>query len=290
MKNKSRFAIPKPCHEDWELMTPQEQGRHCAKCNLVVRDFTQNTTAEIQKVMDAATGRVCGNIRQDQLTPVQSKAAGFWMKFPVQRMRIFLLAFIAVFGVEFLGSADLHASDLQQLQTELKSPESLATYLSDINEEVVEIKGRVMDAETGEGVPYATVVIYYQEEIVKGIYTDADGVFDLSFSAEEVDYDTFTVVVKTMGNEVRQEGITPDIEEMMIFISSGVTLEPVRILASDYGVVSKGVILRGDMITVACEEYELLNKWYFRQAYNPIDDFIQMRRSDVYYREGDPMR
>ncbi len=36
-----KLSIPKPCHEDWAAMTPNEQGRHCAVCAKTVTDFTQ---------------------------------------------------------------------------------------------------------------------------------------------------------------------------------------------------------------------------------------------------------
>ena len=39
----SNFFIPEPCHENWNKMTPQEQGRHCAVCSKVVVDFTKKT-------------------------------------------------------------------------------------------------------------------------------------------------------------------------------------------------------------------------------------------------------
>jgi hypothetical protein len=49
MKITPAFAvtIPNPCHENWELMTPQEQGRHCKVCNKVVTDFTTMSNEEI---------------------------------------------------------------------------------------------------------------------------------------------------------------------------------------------------------------------------------------------------
>lgn len=63
----SNFFIPKPCHENWNQMTPQEQGRHCAVCSKVVVDFTQKTPPEINDIMSNATGKVCGNFNVEQL-------------------------------------------------------------------------------------------------------------------------------------------------------------------------------------------------------------------------------
>ncbi|MGL5275622.1 hypothetical protein [Myroides sp.] len=43
---KYRIEIPEPCHEDWNLMIPQEKGRHCTVCDKVVMDFTTSTKDE----------------------------------------------------------------------------------------------------------------------------------------------------------------------------------------------------------------------------------------------------
>lgn len=63
----SSFYIPKPCHENWNSMTPQEKGRHCDVCSKVVVDFTQKTPVEVDKIMNEAEGSVCGNFSIDQL-------------------------------------------------------------------------------------------------------------------------------------------------------------------------------------------------------------------------------
>jgi len=42
------IRIPKPCHEDWATMTPNEQGRHCNACYKTVVDFSSMTDEEVQ--------------------------------------------------------------------------------------------------------------------------------------------------------------------------------------------------------------------------------------------------
>jgi hypothetical protein len=46
------ISIPKPCHEDWQAMTPDAvstagKGRHCAQCDHVVADLTRATDAQL---------------------------------------------------------------------------------------------------------------------------------------------------------------------------------------------------------------------------------------------------
>lgn len=73
--------IPKPCHENWNKMTPEEKGRHCAVCSKVVTDFTKMNTEQIITTLQESTGEVCGHINIDQLTPTNKRQkVYFWIK------------------------------------------------------------------------------------------------------------------------------------------------------------------------------------------------------------------
>ena len=62
------ISIPKPCHEDWDAMTPGDKGRHCGQCSKMVVDFTGWTTEEISAYLYAQRQQsVCGRFREDQL-------------------------------------------------------------------------------------------------------------------------------------------------------------------------------------------------------------------------------
>jgi type IX secretion system substrate protein len=99
MQNLS-ISIPKPCHEDWGKMTPEERGRFCSKCSKTVLDFSNKTTNEIhQYVLAHQDEKMCGRFRNDQLNqpmaiqiPAQS---GYCTLSPLQ---MFLVAALIVFG------------------------------------------------------------------------------------------------------------------------------------------------------------------------------------------------
>jgi len=62
------IQIPKPCHEPWEKMTQEGNGRHCAQCSKTVVDFTGWAREDIQHyVAQQGTTKVCGRFRQEQL-------------------------------------------------------------------------------------------------------------------------------------------------------------------------------------------------------------------------------
>jgi hypothetical protein len=73
-----KIDIPKPCHEDWDKMTPAGQGRHCVSCETTVVDFSEMSATEIQVFFKERTGKkICGNFKASQL---DEKLSG-WQKF-----------------------------------------------------------------------------------------------------------------------------------------------------------------------------------------------------------------
>ncbi|MBD3581188.1 carboxypeptidase-like regulatory domain-containing protein [Flavobacterium selenitireducens] len=60
------ISIPKPCLENWNAMTPVDQGRFCASCEKTVYDFTRSSDTEILNVM-SGSGNVCGRFLKSQL-------------------------------------------------------------------------------------------------------------------------------------------------------------------------------------------------------------------------------
>ncbi|WP_288458801.1 TonB-dependent receptor plug domain-containing protein [uncultured Chryseobacterium sp.] len=62
-----KITIPKPCHENWELMTPEDKGRFCEVCSKTVRDFTNASDEEIINVFSTTSENICGNFNESQL-------------------------------------------------------------------------------------------------------------------------------------------------------------------------------------------------------------------------------
>ncbi len=61
-----KLSIPKPCHENWDAMTPNEKGRFCQVCSKTVRDFTASSDQEIINSISGSSN-ICVNINSDQL-------------------------------------------------------------------------------------------------------------------------------------------------------------------------------------------------------------------------------
>jgi hypothetical protein len=68
MKKKViQYKIDEPCHENWDAMTPMQQGRFCSSCAKPVMDFTRMTDMQVMNYMSTATGSVCGRMTNFQL-------------------------------------------------------------------------------------------------------------------------------------------------------------------------------------------------------------------------------
>ncbi|WP_084708698.1 energy transducer TonB [Hymenobacter norwichensis] len=79
------------CHEDWQQMTPVEQGHHCTQCNRTVIDFTSRTQTDLKAAFQTSPdGRICGRFRQSQLAPTPQLRP---------KLRRFLVALVLVCGL-----------------------------------------------------------------------------------------------------------------------------------------------------------------------------------------------
>lgn len=64
---KLSLSIPTPCHEDWNAMTPEAQGRFCGSCQKTVMDFTTMSDRQIAETFKKPAGEMCGRFHADQL-------------------------------------------------------------------------------------------------------------------------------------------------------------------------------------------------------------------------------
>ncbi|MGZ3882754.1 MAG: hypothetical protein ACXVPD_00895, partial [Bacteroidia bacterium] len=64
-----KISINTPCHENWDAMSPNEQGAFCLACQKNVIDFSRKTTHEIKSffTMLPAAEKVCGRFEEKQL-------------------------------------------------------------------------------------------------------------------------------------------------------------------------------------------------------------------------------
>jgi hypothetical protein len=61
------IRINEPCHENWDAMTPNEQGKFCGACAKTVVDFTNYSTDDIIGFFKKDKGNTCGRFTNTQL-------------------------------------------------------------------------------------------------------------------------------------------------------------------------------------------------------------------------------
>ena len=69
------ISIKKPCHENWDSFTPNEQGAFCGKCVKTVVDFSNKSIEEIKDFfIGKQDEKVCGRFEKTQLTSLSFDA------------------------------------------------------------------------------------------------------------------------------------------------------------------------------------------------------------------------
>ena len=170
-----RIDIPQPCHENWQAMTPAEQGRHCAACDKVVMDFTAMSEAEIKAFFAQKPKKTCGRFRPDQLRTYT---------LPTQGFRIGWRPALAAIGLGLSAVLAYPSVAIAQDQTAYSHPEQQGdTPKPNANLDVLHIKGQVLIQDNHETYPLPGVYVSIHTTSLSAI-TDIEGNFDLEIPEE----------------------------------------------------------------------------------------------------------
>ena len=105
MDTKHKITIPKPCHEDWNKMTPNDNGRFCGSCSKNVVDFTNMLPDEIQ-VYFQKHSNVCGRFKNSQLDSLTIQIPNRVLYSQTHYHKMFLLALFIAMGTTLFSCAD----------------------------------------------------------------------------------------------------------------------------------------------------------------------------------------
>lgn len=104
MEEKFKITIPKPCHEDWNAMTPDQTGRFCGSCVKSVVDFTSMETAAIQEYFAQNPGKnVCGRFKNEHLGKFTLNIPQSILNKKMTFRKAFLLALFVVMGTSLFS-------------------------------------------------------------------------------------------------------------------------------------------------------------------------------------------
>jgi hypothetical protein len=183
----SSFYIPKPCHENWNNMTKQEQGRHCAVCEKVVVDFSKKTHEEIIDVIDnAVEGNVCGHFSVNQLD--QKAQANVFMNPRNLFNRNWKYFAMSIFGLVLFNK-----KSAAQTSGRVKMQGAVA-YRPQTNTKQTILAGIVSD-KSGKKLADTDVKITSEGRDVATVKTNADGFYSIKIAPGKIYNHKVTVVV-----------------------------------------------------------------------------------------------
>jgi hypothetical protein len=105
MDTKHKITIPKPCHEDWNKMAPNDNGRFCGSCSKNVVDFTNMMPDEIQAYFQQHDN-VCGRFKNSQLNSLTIQIPNRVLYSQTNYHKIFLLALFIAMGTTLFSCFD----------------------------------------------------------------------------------------------------------------------------------------------------------------------------------------
>ena len=238
MSKYLHLEIPKRCHEDWNNMTPEAQGRFCNSCQKTVTDFTNMSDTQLIAFFKNPKPSVCGRFTHEQLERdilIPRKKIP-WLKYFFQfALPAFLISLKASSQA---GKLKLPAEKIVVQKTSstllgdttiIKKPnitEPICTsriWLSGIRSSVeVErnMQGMVIDNES-RPLPGATVMI---KETNNGVVTDTGGRFSLkdvrpgsTIMISYVGYESREITVDNTGKPLNIQ-LTPQMMGEVVFV------------------------------------------------------------------------
>jgi len=192
MKKSIQLSISKPCDQNFKDFKSTKSGGFCASCQKEVIDFSKLSDREISTFFAEQNKGTCGRFRPDQLKSyaiptIPELKSNAWLR--------------TAFGISLVGLMGTHPLKAQSNEQSQATPtinlENKA--FMEETEQFVEVplndtltKGQVLDAETGEAIPFANVFLRSKGI---GTSTDFDGKFTFPKQLEEGD----TLIVQFIG-------------------------------------------------------------------------------------------
>ena len=100
--SKMQIHIPHPCHQNWNEMTPNGEGRHCRSCTKSVVDFTGMNPEVVDTYLELnATKSICGRFQATQVFQPKIDAQEFVQQV-VKSQLSFLKKIAALFVFAFI--------------------------------------------------------------------------------------------------------------------------------------------------------------------------------------------
>jgi hypothetical protein len=202
------ISIPKPCHENWYAMTPNDRGVFCKVCSKTVFDFTHFSDEEMKNyLLQNGSQRTCGRLRNDQLEPITlaellSRPLPFWKKF-LAMVCILFAGLLSSCKDETLGQIEIANISIEQQPSE-KVKTTTVVLLMDVSYDTAIIEGCTTIGTIAEIIPDSTLTDEIEEA---PITTICEGV-RIDVVALPLDTLTMAVVKTDSLTKVKNDSLT----------------------------------------------------------------------------------
>lgn len=256
MSKKLQLSIPKPCHENWDAMTPVQQGKFCGSCQKQVVDFSNMSDRQVAEFFKKpSTGSVCGRFMTDQLErdiAIPKKRIPWFKYFFQFAVPAFLLS-IKASAQKTQGKIKVTTVTKDTTNPVLRPTMGLVAPIC-IKPPVGEIKGdiqitkpngtiqlKVVD-EKGESIPYASIETGV---IGKGGAADKNGLFKLDKGILNINGKIFVSSAGYERKEVPVKTFAGLNGEFTVGLQATGWLPEVVVAAYTYGSIKREMILGG---------------------------------------------
>ncbi len=220
-----QINITNPCHENWNAMTPVEQGRFCAACAKTVIDFSNMSEQEVLAYFSTAGADVCGRLNAGQLNKTiheQSPKRFSW----AYAWNMIIAATLFSFNAKGQSKKTTVKKTAVSQKKISVTPQVMGT-VGIGQDSPLPIKngigGVVLDRKTRQPVSYASITV---KGMPYGLAADSAGRFMLRNIQED------TIRVSALGYEAEEFGIDRGKPEQEIWLQPAAkSLDPVVVQA-----------------------------------------------------------
>lgn len=166
--------ILEPCHEDWNRMQPDTEGKFCISCSKSVFDFSNKTDTEIRDILvEYKDQKVCGHFKKSQVNrPLNISINLHDLPKNMSVTKAFAIALFVVFGTFLFSCTDNHGQKINEIEVVNKESEkyTIGMMVVDVPPPSADSIGVGCEIMTGESIMPADSVekIFYDHSTISG--------------------------------------------------------------------------------------------------------------------------
>jgi hypothetical protein len=239
MPTPLKLHIPEPCHENWQNMTQQEQGRFCGSCQKTVVDFSVMTDKEILDYFSKTSQHVCGRFTNDQLNK-ELQVTDKKKRFSLVYIWNIILATLLI--TEANAQVKPKPKKPVKVTVQERRTMGIIAYIPDEPVETVipvTMSGTIVDAQNNQPVVGASISI---KGASGGTMADTSGIFRLKVEKK----DPLVLVISAIGYET-QTRVLDDLtnwQKIQVYLKPA-TSELKEVVVTGYDGYTKGRLVMG---------------------------------------------